>query len=1145
MTYTLAFDLGSNSVGVAAVAHDPDGNPTEILHAESVIHEGGVYDKIKGSSRKATLGSARRSRNRRRHRESGSRNLDKVLARHGLPTSNEVVSGRTQDDPSQPYGGPTLLRGHMCHTRLPDKELPSALSRIAHHMYSRRGFRNSWKSVDFEKRSARGGYSERYGRFKARAEKVLGTSIPEDSAPSEIAELIHASREGHDQIPLHGKSAEVLVLNQCSCSDAKKKIPKCETIEGHCEKVLSKAEAAAAANPTIKNTQRLSKIARLVRNTLAAEQGVDIEAIRNESLCRADYIREWYKICDTQGVDADIREDVATVIINQKHPGAAAEKLAKDCPVLPKHQVARKNSIAFQEFRIATMIGNLRHRGKPLDVETRKKVFDVLNEWSSKTAPTWAGVIAATELGSLNGYDNLGRPEFNRTHFVMSNVDKAKSPIRSFWKTASREDRDAFLAIIDNTASNGTNAEATARVQNWIDTLSDEDMDVLSGIDLKDEGRAAYSLPVLQAIADKCRTEVIDEHYAFIELYGREPHIRVKGRNLGDPVGNPTVDVNLKIVEKLHDRMVSKFGKPSRIVVETARDVTLSHSSRQTIHNVNTSRRKKRDALIESYNENAVSKLAGTRDNKRRVGIYKRQSGTCLYCGAPMASANEGDMEADHIIPVARGGASISLNLAGCCRGCNNAKGARSLPEWLGLNSPKHKKVLARANKLEGVETKFKEQYRERMFLTEETYRPTESLGWVSKELRSRLEHRYRKDGVRVLAPNGYATATARHLGKFNNLPGMVRLPETPEKSKCRIDRRHHAIDSLVMTTLTPEVLAVIQERDRLREASKTLNGADVTWAEDGGIEVTDTWKNYRGKNREEQSAFDSWFEGIKHLRDLTVQALADNSIPVTKHEKGVVDNIRVHKDTFFPFEYKQPTEAFTAKELARIENKGIWRALIESSQLDRKGGIPEDPNRVLRNCKPVPALGIEMFPGDVPGVKISDGSWADMGPGSIHQMRVYQPRAGKPVIVPTLSRDLIKAAKRSSALRDVPLPADCDSFRHKGLAHRDMPAKPEMVIERGMLLSVSSGDLWATDENGKHLLSGAPFEKTRILERQLGIRIPIHKYVITSLRWDERMAVSHFLIGELPKEYIHPAGLLRASSLLNSSVTLESIYYK
>ena len=65
--------------------------------------------------------------------------------------------------------------------------------------------------------------------------------------------------------------------------------------------------------------------------------------------------------------------------------------------------------------------------------------------------------------------------------------------------------------------------------------------------------------------------------------------------------------------------------------------------------------------------------LARTRDpipDDVKVFVWQRDSGRCVRCGA------QENLEFDHIIPLAMGGANTARNLQLLCADCNRAKGA-------------------------------------------------------------------------------------------------------------------------------------------------------------------------------------------------------------------------------------------------------------------------------------------------------------------------------------------------------------------------------------------------------------------------------------------------------------------------------------
>ncbi len=57
----------------------------------------------------------------------------------------------------------------------------------------------------------------------------------------------------------------------------------------------------------------------------------------------------------------------------------------------------------------------------------------------------------------------------------------------------------------------------------------------------------------------------------------------------------------------------------------------------------------------------------------------KRSTGICHYCGKKFSPR---ELTMDHVIPIARGGKSVKINLVPCCKDCNTKK-RQFLPlEW-------------------------------------------------------------------------------------------------------------------------------------------------------------------------------------------------------------------------------------------------------------------------------------------------------------------------------------------------------------------------------------------------------------------------------------------------------------------------------
>ena len=81
--YRVGIDVGTRSVGMAAIEVDTEGHPIAILSAVSHIHDSGVFNAKNAETRLAVAGVARRTRRMRRRRVKRLRALDEQLKAWG------------------------------------------------------------------------------------------------------------------------------------------------------------------------------------------------------------------------------------------------------------------------------------------------------------------------------------------------------------------------------------------------------------------------------------------------------------------------------------------------------------------------------------------------------------------------------------------------------------------------------------------------------------------------------------------------------------------------------------------------------------------------------------------------------------------------------------------------------------------------------------------------------------------------------------------------------------------------------------------------------------------------------------------------------------------------------------------------------
>lgn len=990
-SWTLGLDLGTNSVGYAAIAYDSNGIPEEILYAGSVIHDGGQRGK---SSHKADAGSARRTRNRYKQLRANRRKMDSTLRVHGYPYGENVI-----EQAVAAIGGGDIfdIRARLASTVIADAHLLSlCVAAAVRHMQSRRGYRNSWLSTEFVLGEAAQGYSEQYRQLHERCTDVCGKPLG-DLTP---AQLFVAAREMSPKY-----STKVLPTGAI---DALKK-----SATSH--ENARKDPAVVARTP-----EDVLLAATKTKVAMVKEEDVPLLLKRiehdllHQSLRRADIIRELHTIARVQGLDDAFVDEVARLIIFNEHPSKGVEERVKldDLPTTgERHPRALKASLAFQSFRITAQVATLRHvGGERLTSEEQSSAREFLQGWSdTDTRPTWSDVAEAVGVKRFAKADNLSRPEINTTALRILTKGGA---LKEFWTDTSTTDahRAVLVGILTSDTGALNRASSTAQqVQAWVDTLDEKT--IASFDTLKFEpGRAAHSeqtMLQLTAYMQDPRNTTNDLHTARKEVFGVDDTWRPHPSPLGTPVGNPTVDANIKLTKRVFDMIVSRVGcPPERVVVESARDIVNSAATRGKITSANNQRRKDKNTALEEalskYAENAegeATKAVLRKSDTMRLVLLHEQNGTCLYCGSgtPLSLTT---MEVDHIVPVSRGGSNSRINLAAVCRSCNSSKLDTPFAQWASTevyaSTVKRIKAMVPASASKGLaRTKWINTYVAQLKATE-CERPLESLSWAALEVRDQLEGALPPvdKGSRVLVVPGRITSDVRYMAGIDTEkhPILLRYPDHTVKGKSRLDRRHHAIDAAVLTTIRQSTVTVMSERNLLREEARLAAGGgeipDVTWEEDG-IKVNGRWDSYSGGARD-RFAFAQTRNALDALRALLIDAVEEDRIPVTRVVRWTPSTAGIHDDTIAKFEVRHLGDAIPSNVIDRAATPALWTALTRLMDYSEKDGVPEDPTRevTVKGKRLTATDRVNFFPGSGGMLEVRRGYAVASG---IHHLRLLR----------------------------------------------------------------------------------------------------------------------------------------------------------
>ena len=379
-----------------------------------------------------------------------------------------------------------------------------------------------------------------------------------------------------------------------------------ETIRQEFEKALGISIPQSATVGQIIATSRLGK------DRLRGEKGLICARLQ-----QSDHANEIHKIGEVQGLEQSLIKEVIDAVFAAESPkGSAAGRAGKD-PLQPHLNRALKATDAFQRYRIAALIGNLRIRSGseklPLNVEQYRMVFDHLYNLPAKEDPEWLKVaeILGIDRGRLLGTATMtddgeragARPPVNDTNRRME-ASKIK-PLVAWWKQAGADERAAMVNAMSNGAVDDFDSEAGASVQAFFTELSDEDHAKLDKLHLP-IGRAAYSEDTLLKLANRMLENAEDLYTARQAIFKVANDWAPPAPAIGEPVGNPAVDRVLKTVARWLEAAQTQWGAPLSVNVEHVRAGFMSELQSREIDKDIQARTKRNLAIIAEMNEKLV-----------------------------------------------------------------------------------------------------------------------------------------------------------------------------------------------------------------------------------------------------------------------------------------------------------------------------------------------------------------------------------------------------------------------------------------------------------------------------------------------------------------------------------------------------------
>ncbi len=784
MRYRLGLDLGSSSIGWCIVRLDQENQPCAVIRMGVRIFPDGRNPKD-GSSLAVTRRLARQARRRRDRLLQRKAQLLAALIRLGFfPENAEERKALSLIDPYE-------LRRKGLYGPL----TPAEFARALFHINQRRGFKSNRKT---------------------------------DAKDKEGGLMKKAINELQERLKQEG----------------------CKTV----------GEWLAR-----RHEQGLSVRARL-RGRAAKDKAYDFYIDR--SLIEQEFDTLWE---NQQGFNPDIftdqaRDELRDILLYQRplkpvKPGR--------CTLIPKDERAPLALSSTQRFRIYQELNHLRLINpdmpeRPLSLDERDKLASLLEKGNL----TFGKIRRTLKLDSATGFnledEKRDRLKGNATSLIL----RKATCFGGAWDEFDLAWQDAIIKQLLNEPSESV-------LIHWLTEnteVNSEQAETLANISLPEGygmlGRQALAriLPELgKAVVtyDKAVTNAgFDSHSALshfqqtgelmdrLPYYG-EPLQRHVGFGTGEPddppekrfgrIANPTVHIGLNELRKVVNGLIAKYGHPSEIIVEVARELKLSRKRKQEIERDQADRQKRNKTLVEE-----ACKILGYEpehiDNAKRRELSQKMQlwielnlkdvidRRCPYTGEQISIERllSPEVEIEHILPFSMTLDDSLNNKTVCLRRANREKGNRTPFEAFGKHPVEgydYEAMLQRAHHMPRAKAwRFRTDAMQRWLRDEQDFlaRALNDTAYLSRIAREYLTLAC----PQVRAIPGRMTAMLR--GKFG-LSAL--LGDSPTKN--RNDHRHHAIDAAVVAVTDQGLLqrfANASASAREKQLNRLVENMPLPW---------------------------------------------------------------------------------------------------------------------------------------------------------------------------------------------------------------------------------------------------------------------------------------------------------------------------
>lgn len=815
MRYRLALDLGSTSLGWAMIRLNADNQPCAVIKAGVRIFSNGRNPKD-GSSLAVTRREARAMRRRRDRLLKRKARMMRTLIEYGFFPTEE--SERKALETMNPF----VLRAKGLDAAL----TPAEFGRALFHINQRRGFKSNRKTDKKDNDS---------GALKT----AIGT----------IRKTIAAYPLGLDGKPMKAEQFNLLAWVERGLEETENDKPRTVGELLHKRNVAGQTVRAHYHQDKVIKDEGKSKI----------DKYYDLYIDR--AMIEAEFDALWAKQTKLNPAlfTEAARDDLKDVLLFQRKlkpvkPGR--------CTFMPDEERAPLALPSTQRFRMYQEVNNLRIlRGglkeEPLTLKQRDDLIAALEANRKRTFTQIRALIGKSVQFNL---EDPKRQELN------GNATSAKlSEDKHFgaeWFKFDEAKQDAIVLQL-------VKEENEAKLMRWLQDetgVDEKRAEAIANVGLP-EGYGSLCALALARILPELRRDVMTydkavkaagfDHHSHIspsatgeillELpYYGEPLQRHVGFGSNDPkdneekrygkIANPTVHIGLNQVRLVVNALIKRYGHPSEVIVEVARDLKQSKDQRDEENKRQTENQKRNKRLRED-----IARVLGISEERvKRADIEKMilweelsfdpADRHCPYSGVQISVTMllSDEVETEHILPFSQTLDDSLNNKTVALRQANRVKGNRTPWDAFGAQSTAgfdYAGILARAEQMpRGKRYRFGEDGYQRWL--------KDDAGFLPRALNdTRHMSKVAFEYMKLICPNtrvipGRMTAMLRAKFGLNDVLGL-------NGEKNRNDHRHHAVDACVIAVTDQGLLqrfAKASASAREQQLNRLVENMPLPW---------------------------------------------------------------------------------------------------------------------------------------------------------------------------------------------------------------------------------------------------------------------------------------------------------------------------